>query len=77
MTLFSHQDKRRIREEIEKKRRNSEEEKLKLQYLKVCIVMNNNYNICVLFYYIYMITLLQQIVFAFCDCILLIYNTVM
>uniref|UniRef100_A0A9J8D7C3 Palmdelphin n=1 Tax=Cyprinus carpio carpio TaxID=630221 RepID=A0A9J8D7C3_CYPCA len=34
MTLISQQDKRRIREEIEKKRRNIEEEKLKLQYLK-------------------------------------------
>lgn len=67
MTLFSYQDKRRIREEIEKKRRNSEEEKLKLQYLKVCIVMNNNY-ISVVLLYIYMITLLQQIVFAFCEC---------
>lgn len=40
MTLISQQDKRRIREEIEKKRRNIEEEKLKLQYLKVCILMN-------------------------------------
>lgn len=38
MTLFSHQDKRKIREEIEKKRRNTEEEKLKLQYLKVCVM---------------------------------------
>jgi len=38
MTLFSHQDKRKIREEIERKRRNTEEEKLKLQYLKVCVV---------------------------------------
>lgn len=44
MTLISQQDKRRIREQIEKKRRNVEEEKLKLQYLKVCIDMNNKYN---------------------------------
>lgn len=44
MTLISQQDKRRIREEIEKKRRNIEEEKLKLQYLKVYFNMNDNYN---------------------------------
>lgn len=31
------QDKRRIQEEIAKKRRQIEEEKLKLQYIKVCL----------------------------------------
>lgn len=31
------QDKRKIQEEIAKKRRQIEEEKLKLQYIKVCV----------------------------------------
>ncbi len=42
--LISQQNKRRLQEEIEKKRRNIEEEKLKLQYLKVYFDINNNYN---------------------------------
>lgn len=42
--LISQQNKRRLQEEIEKKRRNIEEEKLKLQYLKVYFDMNNTYN---------------------------------
>lgn len=34
------QDKRRIQEDIAKKRRQIEEEKLKLQYIKVCLKLS-------------------------------------